>query len=85
LNEVPFIKAQFDIVAWFVARKDITLGVDCSDVSHKRFVSLLLREMAWSLTMDSEHIWAASPSTTRGQPTQLSSDAKGERLAYAVQ
>ncbi|KAJ5344962.1 Ribosomal protein S18 [Penicillium brevicompactum] len=30
-----------------------------------------------------ESIWAASPSTTRGQPTQLSSDAKGERLAYA--
>ncbi|EAW13802.1 WD40 repeat domain-containing protein [Aspergillus clavatus NRRL 1] len=28
-------------------------------------------------------IWAANPSTTRGQPTQLSSDAKGERLAYA--
>ncbi|KAL9035290.1 MAG: hypothetical protein Q9214_006652, partial [Letrouitia sp. 1 TL-2023] len=28
-------------------------------------------------------IWAASPSTTRGQPTQLSSDPKGERLAYA--
>ncbi|KAJ5815325.1 Ribosomal protein S18 [Penicillium riverlandense] len=31
-----------------------------------------------------ESIWAASPSTTRGQPTQLSSDAKGERLAYAA-
>ena len=31
-----------------------------------------------------ESIWAASPSTTRGQPTQLSSDSKGERLAYAV-
>jgi len=31
-----------------------------------------------------ESIWAASPSTSRGQPTQLSSDAKGERLAYAV-
>ncbi|QMW27488.1 hypothetical protein G4B84_002777, partial [Aspergillus flavus NRRL3357] len=29
-------------------------------------------------------IWAASPSTTRGQPTHLSSDAKGERLAYAA-
>ncbi|KAI9923703.1 hypothetical protein MW887_008436 [Aspergillus wentii] len=33
--------------------------------------------------MDGESIWAASPSTTRGQTTQLSSDAKGERLAYA--
>ena len=31
-----------------------------------------------------ESIWASSPSTTRGQPTQLSSDSKGERLAYAV-
>ncbi|WEW57959.1 WD40 repeat-like protein [Emydomyces testavorans] len=30
-----------------------------------------------------ESIWAASPATTRGQPTQLDSDAKGERLAYA--
>ncbi|KAE8145414.1 WD40 repeat-like protein [Aspergillus avenaceus] len=31
-----------------------------------------------------ESIWAANPSTVRGQPTQLSSDAKGERLAYAA-
>ncbi|KAL8971597.1 MAG: hypothetical protein Q9183_000977 [Haloplaca sp. 2 TL-2023] len=30
-----------------------------------------------------ESIWAPSPSTSRGQPTQLSSDPKGERLAYA--
>ena len=29
-------------------------------------------------------IWAASPTTVRGLPTQLSSDPKGERLAYAV-
>jgi WD40 repeat protein len=29
------------------------------------------------------YIWAASPSTTRGQPTHLASDAKGERLTYA--
>jgi hypothetical protein len=29
-------------------------------------------------------IWAASPTTTRGQATPLSSDPKGERLAYAV-
>ncbi|KAF2205068.1 tricorn protease domain 2-containing protein [Delitschia confertaspora ATCC 74209] len=28
-------------------------------------------------------IWAASPTTTRGQPTPLSSDPKGERIAYA--
>ncbi|KAH8704729.1 transcriptional regulator of RNA polII, SAGA, subunit-domain-containing protein [Talaromyces proteolyticus] len=35
------------------------------------------------LTCVTEAIWAASPSTTRGQATQLSSDAKGERLAYA--
>ncbi|KAF2101758.1 actin cortical patch component [Rhizodiscina lignyota] len=27
--------------------------------------------------------WAASPTTTRGQPTILSSDPKGERIAYA--
>lgn len=29
-------------------------------------------------------ILAASPKTERGRPTQLSSDPKGERLAYAV-
>jgi len=29
-------------------------------------------------------ILAASPNTERGRPTQLSADAKGERLAYAV-
>lgn len=28
-------------------------------------------------------IWAASPTTTRGSPTPLSSDSKGERIAYA--
>jgi WD40 repeat protein len=28
-------------------------------------------------------IWAAAPTTTRGQPTPLSSDPKGERIAYA--
>ncbi|KAJ5101495.1 hypothetical protein NUU61_003717 [Penicillium alfredii] len=36
------------------------------------------------MSVTNESIWAASPSTTRGQPTQLSSDAKGERLAYAA-
>jgi hypothetical protein len=35
-----------------------------------------------SLTI--EKILAASPVTIRGQPTQLSSDPKGERIAYAV-
>ena len=30
-----------------------------------------------------EAIWAPAPSTERGKPTQLSTDAKGERLAYA--
>ena len=31
-----------------------------------------------------EKILAASPATTRGQPTQLSADPKGERITYAV-
>lgn len=35
------------------------------------------------MSIKAESIWAASPSTTRGQPTHLSSDSKGERLAYA--
>ncbi|KAB8263752.1 transcriptional regulator of RNA polII, SAGA, subunit-domain-containing protein [Aspergillus pseudonomiae] len=36
------------------------------------------------MSITNDFIWAASPSTTRGQPTHLSSDAKGERLAYAA-
>ena len=35
------------------------------------------------LTKFLEAIWAASPSTTRGSPTPLSSDSKGERITYA--
>ncbi|KAF2808021.1 WD40 repeat-like protein [Mytilinidion resinicola] len=35
------------------------------------------------MSIVSEAIWAASPTTTRGQPTPLSSDPKGERVAYA--
>lgn len=31
-----------------------------------------------------EAIWAPSPSTTRGQPTPLSCDPKGEKIAYSV-
>ncbi len=29
-------------------------------------------------------ILAAAPATTRGQPTPLSTDSKGQRIAYAV-
>ncbi|CAK1367485.1 unnamed protein product [Cercospora beticola] len=35
------------------------------------------------MSITPEAIWAASPSTTRGQPTPLSADSKGERIAYA--
>lgn len=35
-----------------------------------------------SITVD--QILAASPVTTRGQPTPLSADSKGQRIAYAV-
>ncbi|KAK5115164.1 hypothetical protein LTR85_009922 [Meristemomyces frigidus] len=35
------------------------------------------------MSIKPEAIWAASPTTTRGSPTPLSSDAKGERIAYA--
>jgi hypothetical protein len=31
-----------------------------------------------------EKILAAAPATTRGQPTPLSADSKGERITYAV-
>lgn len=31
-----------------------------------------------------DKILAASPTTERGRPTQLSCDPKGERVAYAV-
>jgi len=36
------------------------------------------------MTIELETILAANPATTRGQPTILSCDAKGERIAYAV-
>ncbi|KAF2772494.1 tricorn protease domain 2-containing protein [Teratosphaeria nubilosa] len=35
------------------------------------------------MSISPEAIWAAAPSTTRGQPTPLSSDSKGQRIAYA--
>ncbi|KAI4228075.1 MAG: hypothetical protein L6R36_001928 [Xanthoria steineri] len=35
------------------------------------------------MSIKSESIWAPSPSTTRGQPTPISADPKGERVAYA--
>ncbi|EAQ84640.1 conserved hypothetical protein [Chaetomium globosum CBS 148.51] len=35
------------------------------------------------MSIELEKILAAAPATTRGQPTQLSCDAKGERIAYA--
>jgi hypothetical protein len=38
--------------------------------------------MAASITISK--ILAPQPTTTRGQPTQLASDSKGQRLAYAV-
>ena len=31
-----------------------------------------------------DRVLAASPVTVRGQPTQLSADPKGQRIAYAV-
>lgn len=36
------------------------------------------------MSIELEKILAAAPATTRGQPTQLSCDPKGERIAYAV-
>ncbi|KAK3316720.1 WD40-repeat-containing domain protein [Apodospora peruviana] len=35
------------------------------------------------MSIEIEKIFAAAPATTRGQPTQLSCDPKGERIAYA--
>ncbi|KAL8999775.1 MAG: hypothetical protein Q9169_001448 [Polycauliona sp. 2 TL-2023] len=35
------------------------------------------------MSIKPESIWAPSPSTKRGQPTPISADPKGERLAYA--
>ncbi|KAL9124251.1 MAG: hypothetical protein Q9217_006400 [Psora testacea] len=35
------------------------------------------------MSIKPESIWAASPSTTRGQQTPLAADHKGERIAYA--
>jgi hypothetical protein len=44
-----------------------------------RHPACALNSRAWT-----DAIWAAAPSTTRGQATPLSSDPKGERIAYAV-
>lgn len=41
-------------------------------------------ETTGTMSITLEKILAAAPVTTRGQPTQLSADAKGERIAYAV-
>ncbi|KAI9762529.1 MAG: WD40 repeat-like protein [Chaenotheca gracillima] len=35
------------------------------------------------MSISGEGIWAPLPTTTRGQPTPLSCDSKGERIAYA--
>lgn len=35
-------------------------------------------------SLEIDRILAAVPATNRGQPTQLSTDAKGKRIAYAV-
>ncbi|KAI9854701.1 MAG: WD40 repeat-like protein, partial [Vezdaea acicularis] len=35
------------------------------------------------MSIVADAIWAPSPNTTRGQPTPLSTDSKGERIAYA--
>ncbi|KAL8849522.1 MAG: hypothetical protein Q9221_005529 [Calogaya cf. arnoldii] len=35
------------------------------------------------MSIKPESIWAPCPSTTRGQPTPISADPKGERLSYA--
>ncbi|KAI9782660.1 MAG: WD40 repeat-like protein [Peltula sp. TS41687] len=35
------------------------------------------------MSISSDAVWAASPTTTRGQPAQLSADPKGERIAYS--
>lgn len=36
------------------------------------------------MSISLDKILAAAPATTRGQPTQLSADSKGERIVYAV-
>lgn len=46
-------------------------------------VAIPFTDTACILTSHPDAIWAPSPSTTRGQPTPLSSDPKGERIAYA--
>lgn len=45
--------------------------------------SVLLRCSCDSANSSKDGIYAALPTTTRGQPTPLSADSKGERIAYA--
>lgn len=62
-------------------------GNVCYRPIHRTCQSLLVRN-SWYSSLAGltkalpEAIWAAAPTTTRGQPTPLSSDAKGERLVY---
>ncbi|CRG84642.1 WD repeat-containing protein 1 [Talaromyces islandicus] len=76
-------------------RRSIALGLMPSVHRHPELLAIEARsrfgatgggfelDISVSMSLTNAHIWAASPSTARGQPTQLSSDAKGERLAYA--
>ncbi|KUL88963.1 hypothetical protein ZTR_03582 [Talaromyces verruculosus] len=54
-------------------RRAIGVGLMPSVHQHPEIIAMELKEQ----------IWAPSPSTERGLPTQLSSDPKGEKLAYA--
>ncbi|KIX03938.1 ribosomal protein S18 [Rhinocladiella mackenziei CBS 650.93] len=60
-------------------RRAIALGLMPSVHKHPEFIKVATE----GRRVNTGGIYAALPSTTRGQPTPLSTDAKGERIAYA--
>lgn len=66
------------------ARNDLSKGLHLLPLSILDLPRLSLGKLHFSMSIVIEKILAASPNTARGQPTQLSADSKGERIAYAV-
>lgn len=61
----------------------MTMSITQSEL-HSAALRLVLHSRRSLLTASTEALWAASPATERGQPTQISVDSKGQRITYAA-
>jgi len=75
-------KARFETILSILASSLFSFSSLLSE--NLNFAGSENSELTSIMSIEIEKILAASPATTRGQPTQLSVDAKGERIAYAV-